>query len=141
MASFHWKQQANYLLHHARRGLHVLIICPTGQLVHVLNASLPDLEGLDSIRIDTMAGVLKYQRPGADQKVRWTPPTALRKFDIILVDEGSQYDDKDWSRFYTSVKEQPQLPYTAVVADFQQLQPVNSGGLCERHCNDAEFMQ
>ena len=33
-----------------------------------------------------------------------------------------------------SVKEQPHRPYVAVVADFQQLQPVTSGDLCHRHC-------
>ena len=30
--------------------------------------------------------------------------------------------------------EQPHKPYTAVVADFQQLQPVGSGGKCRFHC-------
>ena len=30
--------------------------------------------------------------------------------------------------------EQPHKPYCAVVADFQQLQPVTSGGLCRYHC-------
>ena len=43
--------------------------------------------------MDTIQGVLKYQRPGADGKVRWAPPTALRRIDLILLDEGSQYED------------------------------------------------
>ena len=36
------------------------------------------------------------------------------------------------------IKEQPQSPFTAVVADFQQLQPLGSGEYCRRDC---EHMQ
>lgn len=35
---------------------------------------------------------------------------------------------------YVSSKEQPHRPYVVVVADFQQLQPVVSGGLCQKFC-------
>ena len=78
--------------------------------------------------------MLNYKRPGKDSQVRWTPPSALRKIDLILVDEASQYDDREWHRFFTSVREQPHVPFVAVVADFQQLQPVVMGGLCEKMC-------
>ena len=78
--------------------------------------------------------MLNYKRPGKDSQVRWTPPSALRKIDLILVDEASQYDDREWHRFFTSVREQPHVPFVAVVADFQQLQPVVLGGLCEKMC-------
>ncbi len=63
----------------AKRGLHVLIVCPTGQLVHSFKSQLPDVQGVEHIQVDTLAGALNYQRPGVDQKVRWAPPTALRK--------------------------------------------------------------
>ena len=118
----------------AKRGFSVLIVCPTGQLVHSFKSQLPDVDGVENIRVDTIHGVLNYKRPGKDSQVRWTPPSALRKIDLILVDEASQYDDKEWTRFFTSVREQPHIPFTVVVADFQQLQPVVSGGFCERMC-------
>jgi hypothetical protein len=81
---------------------------------------------------------LNYKRPGKDSQVRWSPPSALRRVDLILFDEGSQYDDPEWSRSYTCIREQPHLPYVAVVADFQQLQPVTSGGLCKKFCERME---
>ena len=58
----------------------------------------------------------------------------MRRIDLILCDEASQYDDREWERLFGSLKEQPHSPFTALVADFQQLQPVESGGLCERFC-------
>ena len=39
---------------------------------------------------------------------------------------------KEWQRFAQSVAEQPHLPYVVAVADFQHLQPVVSGGLCQK---------
>ena len=50
------------------------------------------------------------------------------------MDEASQYEDPEWHRFFTSVKEQPHLPFVCIVADFQQLQPVVCGGLCRQFC-------
>ena len=64
--------------------------------------------------------------------MQWAPPSALRRIDLILVDEASQYDDREGMRFIQSVKEQPHLPYVVAVADFQQLQPVASGGHCQK---------
>ena len=122
----------------ARKGLRVLIVCPTGQLVHAFKAMLPDVDGIENIQIDTIQGVLKYKRPGKDGKVKWSPPSALRRIDLILSDEGSQYDDTEWERFYTSIREQPHSPYSVVVSDFQQLQPVVSGGLCKQFCECME---
>ena len=83
----------------------------------------------------TIHGVLRYKRPGADQDVQWDPPSALRRIDVILVDEASQYDNKEWVRFMQAVAEQPHLPYVVAVADFQQLQPVVSGGHCQTMLN------
>ena len=81
--------------------------------------------------METIHGVLQYKRPGPDGKVVWAPPSALRRIDVILVDEASQYDNKEWKRFAQSVAEQPHLPYVVAVADFQQLQPVVWGGFCQ----------
>ncbi len=74
----------------AKVGLHVLIVCPTGQLVHSFKAQLPDVDGIENISIDTIHGVLNYQRPGKDRQVRWAPPSALRRYDLILVDEAGR---------------------------------------------------
>ena len=79
--------------------------------------------------MDTIQGVLKYKRLGSDSRVSWAPPSALRKIDVLLCDEASQYEDLDWERFFVSVKEQPHKPYCAVVAE-----PVSNGGMCEHHC-------
>ena len=119
----------------AKRGLRVLIVCPTGQLVHAFKSQLPDFDGIENIQVDTIQGVLNYKRPGKDGYVRWSPPSALRRIDVILTDEGSQYPDAEWERFYTSIKEQPHLPYSVVIADFQQLQPIGSGGMCRAFCD------
>ena len=111
-----------------------LIVCPTGTNVYGFKSQLPDFDGVERVSVDTIQGVLKYKRPGADSQVAWAPPSALRRIDVLLCDEASQYEDVDWSRFFISVREQPHKPYTVVVADFQQLQPVSSGGLCRKHC-------
>ena len=123
------------LLHLALEACHqinVLIVCPTGYLVHKYKALLPEMDGIENIRVDTIQGVLKYKRKGADGKVRWAPPSALRKIDLILCDEASQYEDQEWSRLFSCIKEQPHMPFMAVAADFKQLTPVISGGMCER---------
>ena len=118
----------------ARKKIGVLIICPTGQLVHALKTQLPDEEGIENVEVNTIHGVLQYKRPGADTKVKWSPPSALRRIDLILIDEASQYDDKEWVRLMQCILEQPQSPFTAATADFQQLQPLSSGKCCRAHC-------
>ena len=115
----------------AKAGLRVLIVCPTGQLVHSFKSHLPEVDGIESVQVDTIHGVLRYKRRGPDEKVQWAPPSALRRIDVILLDEASQYDNTEWVRFMQSVVEQPHLPYVAAVADFQQLQPVASGVHCQ----------
>ena len=115
--------------------IQVLIVCPTGVLVHSFKARLPEVEGIENISVDTIHGVLNYKRPGADSKVQWAPPSALRRIDLILCDEGSQYEDKEWDRLFQVVKEQPHSPFVCIVADFQQLQPLVCGGHCQQFCN------
>ena len=114
----------------SKGGLRVLIVCPTGQLVHSFKCQLPEVDGIENVQVDTIHGILRYKRKGADGKVTWAPPSALRSIDLILVDEASQYDNQEWKRFTQSIAEQPHSPYVVAVADFQQLQPVVAGGLC-----------
>jgi hypothetical protein len=115
-----------------KASMRVLIVCPTGTLVHFFKSQLPEVDGVEMIQIDTIHGVLLYKRPGADGKVTWSPPSVLRRMELILIDEGSQYDDREWQRLFTSILEQPHKPLVVGVADFQQLQPVVSGGLCKK---------
>ena len=61
-------------------------------------------------------------------------PSGFRKYEVVYCDEASQYDDLEWQRLYTTLKEQPHSPYCIVVADFQQLRPVSGGTLCRRFC-------
>ena len=113
----------------AKKGLRVLIVCPTGTNVYGFKSQIPDFDGADRIGVDTIQGVLRYKRPGQDSQVSWSPPSALRRIDVLLCDEASQFADADWRRFFSSIKEQPHLPYTVLCADFQQLPPVGSGGM------------
>ena len=82
-------------------------------------SKLPEKAGIENISIDTIQGVLNYKRPGADSKVTWSPSAALSRYDLILCDEGSPYDDPEWQRLFSSIKEQPHKPFTVVVADIQ----------------------
>ena len=112
----------------------VMIVCPTGYQVHSFKSKLPETDGIENVRVDTIHGLLKYKRPGEDSKRTWAPPSALRRIDLILCDEASQFEDQEWDRFYECVREQPHDPFTVVAADFQQLQPVVSGGQCQLFC-------
>ena len=121
--------------------MRVLLVCPTGYLVHQYKSKLPDIDGIENIRVDTIQGVLNYKRAGADSKVTWAPPSALRSIELVLCDEASQYEDREWQRFFQSVMEQPHKPYTVLVSDFQQLQPVVSGGLCRSACEKMQTVE
>ena len=76
-----------------------------------------------------------------EKEVSWTPPSAFRKYEIVFCDEASQFDDLEWKRLFTTLKEQPHLPYCVVVADFQQLQPVSGGKLCKQFCDRMETVK
>ena len=97
--------------------------------MYSFKSQLPDEPGVENISVDTIQGVLKYKRPGADTEHKnnaWAPPSALRRIELILIDEASQYGDNEFDRLYKSWKEQPHRPMVVIVADFQQLQPVDA---------------
>ena len=119
----------------AKKGLTVVIICPTGALVTALKLLLPEFDGVDRIHVDTIHGILKYTRAKDRAIASWSPPSAFRQYEVIFADESSQYDDREWLRLFQTIREQPHLPFTVVVADFQQLQPISGGGLCKRFCD------
>ena len=118
----------------AMKSMKVLYICDTGQLLHAFKAQLPDCDGIENIQIFTIHGVLKYKHPGPDGKVCWAAPLALRKVDLILIDEGSQYNDREFARLYECIKEQPHSQYAVLMADFKQIQPVGSRRECYNFC-------
>jgi hypothetical protein len=106
----------------ASSGACVLIMCPTGTLVH----SYRDRMGsVGNIVIETIHSACQITR-AADAMVNYAPPGRLRKFDLILVDECSQIQDAVARLLYLGFKELPQRPYVGFVADFQQLRPMQS---------------
>ena len=80
--------------------LNVLIVCPTGSNVYSFKSQLPEFNGVERIRVDTIQGVLNYKRRGKDGLVRWTPPSALRRIELVLCEEASQYENTDWDRLW-----------------------------------------
>ena len=108
--------------------LRVLILCPTGQLVATYRQRLPDTE---LIRIETIhAGMAIYRETEA--LVNHAPPSTLRKYDAILLDECSQIDNSLARNVVYAIDELPQKPFVAIAADYQQLQPVGSSGYLSR---------
>ena len=77
-----------------------------------------------ALRIDTIQGVLYYKRAGTDSRITWTPPSALRRIDLILLDEGSQYEDREWVRLLVVIDNGipgPRFYYFCVVLLFFNL--------------------
>ena len=112
--------------------LRVLILCPTGQLVASYRQKLPEHE---SICIDTIhAGLAIYRED--ESLVQHSPPSKLRQFDTILIDEGSQIDDDMARKLVYALDSLPQKPFISVAADYRQLQPVGKSGAMHRWCRD-----
>ena len=124
----------------AKDGLTVLIVCPTGALVCSLKEMLPEFDGVERIHVDTIHAVLKYKRD-RDKKVAFVPPSGFRKYELVLCDEASQYDDLEWTRLFMTIEEQPHSPYVAICADFQQLRPMSEGGICRKFCEAVESIE
>ena len=74
----------------AKKGFSVLLVCPTGQLVHSFKSQLPEVDGTENVQVDTIHGVFRYKRQGQGEQVQWAPPSALRRIDLIVIDEASQ---------------------------------------------------
>ena len=111
--------------------LRVLIRCPTGHLVATYRQRLPDV---DFNRIETMHAGLDIYRE-KDALVEHAPPSTLRKYDAILLDECSQIDNSTARKVVYAIDELPQKPFVAIAADYRQLQPVRKGGCMASMCN------
>ena len=107
-----------------------MILCPTGQLVASYRQKLPEHE---AICIDTIhAGLAIYRED--ESLVQHSPPSKLRQFDTILIDEGSQIDDDMARKLVYALDSLPQKPFISVAADYRQLQPVGKSGAMHRWC-------
>ena len=69
--------------------IRVLILCPTGQLVASYRQRLPESE---YVRIEPIHAGLRIYRED-ESLVEHAPPSTLRLYDIILIDECSQLDN------------------------------------------------
>ena len=67
----------------ALAGCHVLIMCPTGTLVHSYRDRVPDHP---DIVIETIHSALVIKRQ-YDSAVQYAPPSRLRRYDLIMIDE------------------------------------------------------
>ena len=117
----------------ATAGYHVLILCPTGSLVHSYKDRLPDV---DNIVVETLHSGFAIYRGADEASARYSPPTRLRRYDLFLVDEGSQIEDHVAKKVYMGIKELAQKPFVCIAADFQQLNPIAGGGFMRALCAD-----
>ena len=106
----------------AMGGARVLVLCPTGTLVHAYRERIPEHP---NITIDTLHSGLAFKRD-YDKVVEYCPPSTLRKYDLILLDEASQIDEASLEMLRMAIGELPQKPVVCVAADWRQLNPTNS---------------
>ena len=59
-----------------------------------------------------------------DKDKQYDPPGRLRHYDLIILDEVSQIDEKVWRCLQTAIIELNPCPFIVFVGDFQQLQPI-----------------
>ena len=76
----------------------------------------------DSVVVETLHSGFRIFRD-ADAKT-YAPPSRLRRYDAIILDEASQVDDRVSKLFYLGYKELPQKPVLVLSADYQQLRQV-----------------
>ena len=88
----------------AKSGACVLVLCPTGTRVHSYRDRLPDV---DNIVVETIHSGFAIQRQ-YDKLVDYAPPSRLRRYDLILVDEASQIEDHVATLLLMGIQELPQ---------------------------------
>ena len=114
-------------------GYRVLILVPTGTLVHSYRDRLPTHE---FITVETIHSGMQIHRETDREKVQYAPPGRLRRIDLFCLDEASQVEDDIATLLFMAVQELPQKPMFVAAADYQQLSPIKSGhkmsGWCQR---------
>ena len=107
----------------ADSGAKVLLMCPTGTLVHAYRERLP---AHANITIETIHSAMVIVRDN-DKVVMYAPPSRLRRYDVFLLDEGSQIDDPVAIRLQVALSELPHSHVLVVAADYRQLRPIAGG--------------
>ncbi len=80
---------------------------------------------VDNSVVETLDSGFAIYR-GADEKaVQFSPPTRLRRFVLISVDEGSKIEDHVGKKIYMAINGLPKKPFVCIAADFQQLNPIS----------------
>ena len=116
----------------ANNGHSVFVLCPTGTLVHSYKDRLPSTE---LIQVETIHSGLKLYRDRDRELAQYSPPSRLRRFNLILIDEVSQVDDDVTRMLFMAFQELPQKPIVCLAADFRQLHPIEGGDLMFRMCS------
>ena len=117
----------------AAAGARVLILCPTGALVHAYKERLPPT---DQIVVETLHAGFSIARK-ADSKT-YAPPGRLRRYDLIFIDEASQISNAVYSCLMVGISELPQRPFVVVGADFQQVAAIGDRDMVEDDCRSME---
>ena len=114
----HRQDGSYHLIHAAYRvaevGARVLILCPTGALVHAYRERLPPT---DQIMVETLHSGFSIARK-VDLNT-YSPPGRLRRYDLIFIDEASQITDDIWEVLFIGIRELSQKPFVVVGADYQ----------------------
>ena len=87
----------------AMGGAKVLVLCPTGTLVHAYRERIPEHP---SITIETLHSGLSLKRQ-YDKVVDYCPPGKLRKYDLIILDEASQIGGSCYEMLRMALAELP----------------------------------
>ena len=82
----------------AENGARVLILCPTGALVHAYKERLPPT---DQIVVETLHAGFSIARKADSQT--YAPPGRLRRYDLIFIDYASQICDAVYKCFTVGI--------------------------------------
>ena len=108
------------------------MMCPTGTLVHAYHERLPADE---NVTIETIHSAMVIVREN-DEVVMYAPPSRLRRYDVFLIDEGSQIEDQVAVRLRIALSELPHRFVLVVAADYRQLQPIAGGSAMLSWCRE-----
>ena len=119
----------------AEQGFKVLIMCPTGALVHAYRERLPTHHNIAVETIHSATVIIRAH----DEVVKYSPPSRLRKYDLFIIDEASQIDDPIAERLRMAFAELPHHWLLIVAADYRQLQPMEGGRVMLNWCLEMKY--
>ena len=118
----------------AKRGAHVLIGCPLGVQVSAYRDRLPADE---KIVCETIHSAWRVSRKA--DAATYNPPSRLRAYEVIFIDEAPQIDDRVWTCLIRAVLELPQKPLVVFIGDLSQLEPIRGGSLLRNFVSSPEL--